>query len=159
MQTKPKFSPKARSEARQRVLQALYQWQLTGQDIPVIELQFLGDQEEVESPFLEEQDLRKTDIPYFKRLLHGIPQQVNQLDTMFTPVLDRKITQLDPIELAILRIGCYELIFCPDIPFKVAINEAVELAKQFGAEQSHKYVNGILDKLAHNIQNKSQHHS
>ena len=66
--------------------------------------------------------------------------------------LDRSIIQLDPIELAILRIGCYELIFCSDIPFKVVINEAVELAKQFGAEQSHRYVNGILDKLAHNLQ-------
>jgi len=135
---KPKFSPKARSAARQRALQALYQWQLTQQDLQLIDTQFL-----------EEQQMDQVDIPYFKKLLHGIPQQIEKLDSAFAPFLDRSPTQLDPIELAILRIGCYELTYCPKIPFKVVINEAVELAKKFGAEKSHKYVNGILDKLAH----------
>jgi len=135
---KQKFSPKARSAARQRVLQALYQWQLTQQDIQLIDTQFL-----------EEQEMGQVDIPYFKKLLHDIPQQLDKLDTAFTPFLDRSITQLDPVELTILRIGCYELNYCPNIPFKVVINEAVELAKKFGAEKSHKYVNGILDKLVH----------
>jgi len=134
---KQKFSPKARSAARQRALQALYQWQLTQQDIQLINTQFL-----------EEQEMGKVDIPYFKKLLHDIPQQLEQLDTAFTPFLDRSLTQLDPVELTILRIGCYELTYCPKIPFKVVINEAVELAKKFGAEKSHKYINGILDKLA-----------
>ncbi len=138
MSATSKFSPKARTAARQRVLQALYQWHLTGQDIQTIEAQFL-----------EEPGMRKTDLSYFKKLLHHIPQQVNKLDTALTPFLDRTLNQLDPVELAILRIGCYELKFCLDIPFKVVINEAVELAKKFGAEQSHKYINGILDKLAH----------
>lgn len=133
-----KFSPYARSAARQRTLQALYQWQFTGQATQVIETQFL-----------EEQEMSKVDIPYFQKLLHNIPKHVNQLDAAFTPFLDRHIAQLDPIELAILRIGCYELTYCQDVPFKVVINEAVELAKRFGAEQSHKYINGILDKLAH----------
>jgi len=133
-----KFSPYARSAARQRTLQALYQWQFTGQATQVIETQFL-----------EEQEMSKVDIPYFQKLLHNIPKYVNQLDAAFTPFLDRHIAQLDPIELAILRIGCYELTYCQDVPFKVVINEAVELAKRFGAEQSHKYINGILDKLAH----------
>ncbi|KHD07181.1 hypothetical protein PN36_04595 [Candidatus Thiomargarita nelsonii] len=133
----PKFSPKARSAARQRVLQALYQWQLTQQDIQLINTQFL-----------EEQEMGKVDIPYFKKLLHDIPQQLEQLDSAFSPFLDRSLTQLDPVELTILRIGCYELTYCPNIPFKVVINEAVELAKKFGAEKSHKYINGILDKLA-----------
>ena len=135
---KVRFSPYARSAARQRTLQALYQWQFTGQSTQVIETQFF-----------EEQDMGKVDVPYFQNLLHNIPKYVNQLDEAFMPFLDRDITQLDPIELAILRIGCYELTYCQDVPFKVVINEAVELAKRFGAEQSHKYVNGILDKLAH----------
>jgi N utilization substance protein B len=142
---KVKFSPYARSAARQRTLQALYQWQFTGQPPQVIETQFF-----------EEQDMGKVDVPYFQKLLHNIPKHVNQLDEAFTPFLDRGITQLDPIELAILRIGCYELTYCQDVPFKVVINEAVELAKRFGAEQSHKYVNGILDKLAHHQLKASQ---
>ena len=138
MPTKPNFVPKARTAARQRVLQALYQWQLTGQDVQLIETQFF-----------EEEEMQKVDISYFKKLLHGIPGEVGLLDVMFSPFLDRNVSQLDPIELAILRIGSYELKNCSDIPFRVVINEAVELAKVFGAEQSHKYVNGILDKLAH----------
>lgn len=137
-QKKPNFS--ARTMARQRVLQALYQWQMTQQNLQIIEKQFL-----------EEQDMRQVDVPYFKILLHGIPQQLNKVDTAFAKFLDRDITKLDPIELAILRIGCYELKYCSNIPFKVAINEAVELAKKFGAEQSHKYVNSILDTAQKSI--------
>ncbi|MDM8558059.1 transcription antitermination factor NusB [Candidatus Parabeggiatoa sp. HSG14] len=144
MQAKPTFS-QARSAARQRVLQALYQWQLTALDTQLIE-----------SQFLEEQDMQKADVSYFKLLLHGIPPQINELDTMFAPFLDRNTTQLDPIELAILRIGCYELKNCPKVPFKVVINEAVELAKKFGADKSHKYVNGVLDKLAHHRNKKKE---
>lgn len=135
-----KISPAARSAARQRVLQALYQWQFTQQDICLIESQFLEE---------TEMEMHKVDLAYFKKLVYDIPEKITELDTAFAPLLDRKVSQLDPIELTILRIGSYELIFGQDIPFKVAINEAVELAKKFGAEQSHKYVNGILDKLAH----------
>jgi N utilization substance protein B len=138
------FSPKARAAARQRVLQAVYQWQLTGCDIQTIE-----------SQFFDEQNMRKVDAPYFKMLLHGITEQVEKLDPTFVTFLDRNITQLDPIELAILRIGCYEFQYCPDVPYKVVINEAVELAKKFGATQSHKYINGILDKSAHRLQKLS----
>jgi len=156
MPAKQQFSPKARRAARQRVLQALYQWQLTAQAIEIIESQFLVEMNEIHSPFSdEEQDITQADIPYFKRLLNGIFQQATQLDQVFKPFLDRDISALDPIELAILRIGSYELNYCPDVPFKVAINESVELAKKFGAEQSHKYVNGILDKLAQHKQAKS----
>ncbi|EDN65512.1 transcription antitermination protein NusB [Beggiatoa sp. PS] len=151
------FSPKARHVARERVLQALYQWQLTGQNTQLIESQFLDEstlsKEEDES---EEPDMQKADIPYFKQLLHSIPEKTSDLDKLFAPFLDRKITQLDPVELAILRIGSYELTHCQDIPFKVVINEAVELAKQFGAEQSHKYINGVLDKLAHSQQKSTK---
>jgi len=139
-----KFSPHARSAARRRVLQAVYQWQLTGLDPFKIEAQFFA-----------EQDMDKVDGPYFKVLLHGIALQVKFLDAAFVTFVDRDISRLDPIELAILRIGCYELQYCKDIPYRVVINEAVELAKKFGASQSHKYVNGILDKVANTSKNLS----
>lgn len=132
--------PKARTKARERVLQALYQWHFTGQAVQEIEMQFLT-----------EQDMSRADIPYFQKLLHGISQQLKELDEAFSPLLDRALLQIDPIELAILRIGSYELQNCPDVPFPVVIDEAVELAKKFGAEKSHKYVNGVLDKLAHTL--------
>jgi N utilization substance protein B len=140
MPKKQKFSPKARTSARECSLQALYQWQLTGQLLQDIELQFLSVAD-------ESRDMGQADIPYFQQLLHGVPQQINELDKAIVPFLDRNITQLDPVELAILRIGCYELKNCSDVPFRVVINEAVELAKKFGAEKSHKYINGILDKV------------
>lgn len=129
----------ARTNARQRALQALYQWELTQQTLQLIEDQFFA-----------EEDMTKVDVDYFKKLLHGIPQELKNLDSSFGSFLDRDISQLDVIELVILRIGSYELKYCPDVPFKVVINESVELAKRFGAEQSHKYVNSILDKLANN---------
>ncbi|MBE9563339.1 MAG: transcription antitermination factor NusB [Proteobacteria bacterium] len=141
-----KFKPKARTAARRLAVQALYQWQVTKQDISIIEEQLLVDPDR-----LIIQSLSKIDIPYFKQLVNGIYQQFDELDTIYTPWLDRSFNELDPIELAILRIGCYELKYCQDIPFKVVINESVELAKSFGAEQSHKYINSILDKLAKKI--------
>ncbi len=127
----------ARTNARQRALQALYQWEITKQN-----LQF------IESQFFEEEDMARVDVAYFKVLLYGIPKELKNLDSGFVGFLDRDISQLDLIELVILRIGTYELKYCPDVPFKVVINESVELAKGFGAEKSHKYVNSILDKLA-----------
>ncbi|MCP4702930.1 MAG: transcription antitermination factor NusB [Gammaproteobacteria bacterium] len=134
---KKRFSPKARSAARQRVLQALYQWRLAGQHLMLIEEQFIY-----------EHDMEKVDIAYFRRLLHDIPKHADILDKTLAPLLDRAIEQLDPTEHVILHIGLYELTYCPDIPWRVAINESVELAKTFGAEQSHKYVNSVLDNLA-----------
>lgn len=131
----------ARKKARQRVLQALYQWQLAGQDVRAVEQQFLSDQ-----------NMQKADATHFQTLFRGITQQTQRIDTAFNPFLDRGIAHLDPIELAILRIGCYELLHCPDVPWRTAINEAVDLAKMFGATESHKYVNGILDKVAHKLQ-------
>jgi len=129
----------ARTNARQRTLQALYQWQITKQNIQLIE-----------SQFFEEEDMAKVDVDYFKKLLHEIPKELKNIDSSFVGFLDRDISQLDLIELVILRIGSYELKYCPDVPFKVVINESVELAKMFGAEKSHKYINSILDKLANN---------
>ena len=133
-------SPAARRKARRFTVQALYQWQMTGANIGEIETQFRTDN-----------DMCKTDVTYFHELLHEIPKCVNELDETFRPLLDREIKDLDRVELAILRIGTYELSRRPDVPFKVAINEGIELAKYFGATESHKYVNGILDKVAQRL--------
>ena len=88
------------------------------------------------------------DIEYFQLLIGTIPEQADQLDALLTPNLDRPLQQLDPVEHAILRIGAFELSQCKEVPMRVAINEAIELAKTFGAEQSHKFINGILDRVA-----------
>ena len=131
------LSTRARHRARRAAVQALYQWQLTGQDIAEIEIDFLSAKEK-----------RRIDIDYFHSLLNNVPTRVSTLDAALAPLLDRPIRQLDPVERAILRMGAFELMFVTDTPWRVVINEAVELAKTFGAEQSHKYVNGILDRIA-----------
>lgn len=126
-----------RREARNFALQAIYQWQMAGSSLTEIELEFRTDQ-----------DLSRTDIELFTELLHGIPAQVSTLDDQIAPCLDRALKDLDPIELAVLRIGTFELANRIAVPYRVAINESVNLAKTFGATDSHKYVNGVLDKLA-----------
>ncbi len=135
-----KPSPAARRKARRFTVQALYQWQMTGANLGEIETQFRVDN-----------DLRKTDSAYFHELLHQIPKCVNELDAYFVPFLDRDLKDLDRVELAILRIGTYELSKRVDVPYKVAINEGIELAKYFGATESHKYINGILDRVAQKL--------
>jgi N utilization substance protein B len=130
----------ARSRARRCALQAIYQWQVGG-----------GLISEVEAQFLAEQDPTQTDVAYFSGLVKCIYAHLAELDAHLTPFLDRPITDLDPVAVAILRIGICELVYHPEIPFRVVINEAVELAKIFGAEQSHRYVNGVMDKVARNL--------
>lgn len=130
----------ARRRARKFATQALYQWQMTGQTVASIETQFRVDN-----------DMSTTDTQYFNELLHQVPGSVNELDDYFEKHLDRDKKELDQVELAILRIGCYELAKRIDVPYKVVINEGVELAKIFGATDSHKYVNGILDKVAQRL--------
>lgn len=132
-----------RSRARQYALQALYQWQVSGQDVA-----------EIESQFLEDENLAKADVGLFVDLLHGIPGNTRELDTALAPLLDRPVAQVDPVERAVLRIGAFELAHHLDIPYRVVINEAVELAKIFGAEQGHRYVNGVLDKLAQRLRSR-----
>lgn len=129
--------PSARRKARRFALQALYQWHMTGDNLGNIEQQFR-----------DENDLKKTDTVFFRELLHKIPACVNEMDALFTPHLDRDKDELDKVELAALRIGTYELAKRLDIPYRVVINEGIELAKYFGATDSYKYVNGILDKVA-----------
>ncbi|MFU8797644.1 MAG: transcription antitermination factor NusB [Gammaproteobacteria bacterium] len=133
-----KFNPATRRKARHFIVQALYQWQMAGHDIGVIEHQFLT-----------QTDMDKqVDLTYFRELLRAILSDVEKVDAKMEGFLDRKLTELDPIEQAILRLGTYELTQRLDIPYKVAVNEALELAKLFGSPDSHKYVNGVLDKVA-----------
>lgn len=133
----PKMNPSARRKARRFAVQALYQWHIADDALSNIEAQFRTDN-----------DMKKVDGDYFHELLHDIPKNLTEIDELFAPYLDRDINQLDPIELAIFRIATYELKFRIDVPYKVVINEAIELAKVFGATDSHKYINGVVDKLA-----------
>ena len=131
---------KKRSQARRHALQALYQWQIAGQDLA-----------DISNQFLEEQDINKFEVPYFQDLLHGVPTHLTELDALLKPALDRAIESVDPVERAVLRLGAYELSHHLEIPYRVVINEAVELAKVFGAEQGHKFVNGVLDRVAKQV--------
>ncbi|MBV1873444.1 MAG: transcription antitermination factor NusB [Gammaproteobacteria bacterium] len=135
---KPK--PSARRKARKLALQALYQWQIAGGSLNTIETQFRTDN-----------DLRKTDSAYFHELLHEIPANVSDLDAQITPLLDRSKEELGVVELSALRIGAYELNHRREIPYRVIINEGIDLAKVFGAEDSFRYINGVLDRLAKQV--------
>lgn len=134
------FNPHERRRARRYALQALYQWRFSGDDLLNIERHFLN-----------EYNMQNVEVSYLKELLHGIPKHLTELDQAFKPFLDREIKELDPIELIALRLGTYELMLRLDIPYKVAINEAVELTKKFGTVEGYKYINAILDKLAFNL--------
>lgn len=133
---RPKLSFAQRRKARRLIMQALYQWQLANTEPLEIEVQF------------REENTGKIDWDYFKEVFIEIPKQVDQLDAHLSPLLDRALTALDPVERALLYLGTFELAYRIDVPYKVVINESVELAKVFGATDSHKYVNGVLDKLA-----------
>lgn len=126
-----------RKRARKLVLQALYQWHVSGNDLSRIEAEFRTDN-----------DFAKVDGVYFSELFRGIPAQLSDLDAHIAPLLDRELGQLDPIELMLLRMGTFEFVNRIDIPYRVVINEAVELAKQFGGTDGHKYINSVLDKLS-----------
>jgi N utilization substance protein B len=98
--------------------------------------------------FRHEQDMEVADLEYFEDLLHGVEKNVDALDEVLRPHIDREVAQVDPIERAALRLAAYELKFRPDVPYRVVINEAIEVTKRFGADHGHSYVNGVLDKLA-----------
>lgn len=127
----------SRNRARQAAVQALYQWQLTQQP-----------PDQIESHFINDHELNGVDLDYFHHLVREVPLHLHELDDHLIPYLDRDIEEVDPVERAILRIGVFELEFHPEIPYKVVLNEAVELAKTFGAEHGHKYINAVLDKAA-----------
>ena len=140
---------RARSLARQRALQALYQWEMTGLSLGEIEKQFMEEVSEERED--DEPVMKGVESKYFAELLHRIPASLNELDGFTSPLLDRPMEQLDPVERMILRIGTFEMQQRIDVPYRVVINEAVELAKLFGAEQGHKYINSVLDKLAQQL--------
>jgi N utilization substance protein B len=121
--------------ARRSVVQALYQWELTGQVGAGIEDSFLNDW-----------GLKGVDQEYFKQLVQGILKYTAELDRVLEKCLDRDLASVDPIERTVLRIGTYELQFRPEIPVRVVLNEAIELARVFGAEEGYRFVNGVLDR-------------
>jgi transcription antitermination protein NusB len=136
---KPRRVPakSARRRAREFALQGLYEWLISGSDAGVIDAH------------VREQDgFAKCDTAHFDALLHGCIHEAADLDAVLARHVDRKTSELSPVEHAVLMIGSYELRHCIDVPYKVAINEAVELAKSFGGTDGHKYVNGVLDKAA-----------
>lgn len=126
--------------ARSRAVQALYAWHLSSDDLIEIENQFLVDQ-----------DMKGVDLDYFKELLHQVPAHLDVIDENITGKIDRAFEELDPIECSIMRIAVYELLHRPDVPYRVVINEAIELAKTFGAVDGYKYVNSIVDHLAQDL--------
>jgi N utilization substance protein B len=129
-----------RRKARHYGMQALYQWHMAGASLGVIE-----------DEFRSEYDFGHVDLEYFQALLHGVPACVDELEEVLAPLLDRKLDALDPIERTLLRMGTYELKERVDVPYKVVINEAVALTKKFGATDGHKYINGVLDKVARQL--------
>jgi N utilization substance protein B len=127
----------ARSRARRRALQAIYAWQIGGSRMNAVVDQFR-----------HEQDMEVADLEYFEDLLYGVERHVEAIDDALKPYVDREVGQIDPIERAALRLATYELKYRPDVPYRVIINEAIEVTKRFGADHGHSYVNGVLDKLA-----------
>ncbi|XBC39126.1 MAG: transcription antitermination factor NusB [Buchnera aphidicola (Nurudea shiraii)] len=134
------MKPLSRRKARECAVQALYSWQISNNNI-----------HDIENQFYEKDDLKDIDKIYFHELIIEITNNQKHLDTLMTPYLSRTIHELGHIEKAILRISFYELEKRHDIPFKVTINEGIELAKRFGAKASHKFINGVLDKAAAHI--------
>ncbi|MEA3303340.1 MAG: transcription antitermination factor NusB [Pseudomonadota bacterium] len=134
------MSQRKRHRARRLALQALYQWQVTGDDLGEISAQFVA-----------ENDSDKYDIDYFRDLFQGVPTHLDELDSELQPLVDRDIERVDLVERAALRLGVYELLHHPEVPFRVVINESVELAKIFGADKGHRYVNGVLDKVSKKV--------
>ena len=133
-----KAAPKsARRRSRELAVQGLYQWLVGG-----------ADGGEIDAHMREQDDFGKADAAHFDALLHGCIAEAVALDAVLARHVDRKTTELSPVEHAVLMIGTYELSHCLDVPYRVAINEAVELAKSFGGTDGHKYVNGVLDKAA-----------
>ena len=134
---KPTAAKSQRRRSRELAVQGLYQWLVAG-----------GDADAIDAQLREHEGYDKADALHFDALLRGSIDQCATLDAALAKHVDRKTTELSPVEHAVLMIGTYELTHCLDIPYKVAINEAVELAKSFGGTDGHKYVNGVLDKVA-----------
>lgn len=138
--TVEKQSISGKRKARKLALQALYQWLMSGSDL-----------HEIEAQFRTINNMDKVDGEYFTRLLHGIPTHIKTLEESISPFIDRDISGLNPIELTVLRIGSFELFYCPEIPYKVVLDESISLTKEFGSQDGHRYVNGVLNNLAKQV--------
>ncbi len=130
----------SRKIAREFTLQGVYAWLVGGADVTLIIANLKDDEQ-----------FKRADEAYFRTLIHGVIKEEDMLGARVGPLLDRPLAELSPIERGILLIGAYELLHCPDVPWRVAINEGVELAKKFGGTDGHKYINGVLDKLAQDV--------
>lgn len=135
-----KQSINGKRRARKLALQALYQWSMSGHEL-----------HEIEAQFRVANNMDRVDADYFCRLLYGVPSNINDLEASFTPLLDRPLDGLNPIELAVLRLGAFELFHCPEIPYRVVLDESISLAKDFGSQDGHRYVNGVLNMLARQV--------
>jgi len=131
------FNQKGRHRSRILAMQAMYQWYLSHDELNVIEAQFRV-----------ENDGLKVDWPFFTALFHGVPEHLNRIDAAIRDSISRDFADVNPVELAILRLGIYELAHRVDVPYQALINEYIELAKQYGAEAGHQFVNAVLDKQA-----------
>ena len=138
-------SGRARSLSRRLALQALYQWQMTGQSFPELRNQYASDESHAE-----------VDPEYFQQLLQGVVEDSAALDAMIGEWLDRPVAQLDPVEHAVLLIGVEELRAHVEVPYKVVLNECVELTKKFGATDGHKFINAVLDRAARQLRASEQ---
>lgn len=129
------MKPSPRRKARELAFQAIFSWQMSQNSVNDIEVNFIADNSK-----------RRFDIEYFQQLLRGVTSNVKELDLAISPHVDRPLNDIDHVEKAILRVAVFELSDSKDVPYRVVINEAIELAKLFAADDSHKFVNGVLDK-------------
>jgi N utilization substance protein B len=129
-----------RVKARRCAVQALYQWQVGG-----------ATPETILAEFLNEREVDKVDVEYFAELARDIPRQIAELRAVIEPLLDRPWERVGPVERSVLLVGAYELKNCLHIPYRVVVNEGIELSKMFGADEAHRYINGVLDRLARTL--------
>lgn len=137
------MKPSQRRKARQLALQALYQWHLTQDSLADIEHQFMASD-----------DIKDADVAYFRTLFTQTVTRVEDIEQIFSVFLSRPLNDLDIIDRAILRMATYEMKYHEDVPYRVVLNEAIELAKDFATQDSHKFVNGVLDKVGHALGRK-----
>lgn len=140
MSTSSSSLAKARGKARRLAMQAIYQWQMTADDCNEIANQYVNDN-----------DMEAIDAEYFHELVRGVVDSVVSLDSLLEKHMDRATESVDPVERAIIRLAAYEFVNRLDVPYKVVLNEAVMLAKKFCAENSSVFINGVLDKVAHEV--------
>ena len=140
MSSKSPSLARARGKARRLAMQAIYQWQMTGDDVAAITTQHT-----------EDNDMQAIDGDYFRELFSGVASSITTLDPLLEQHMTRTVESVDPVERAIIRLACYEFVNRLDVPYKVVINEAVMLAKKFCAENSHTFINGVLDKVARDV--------